>query len=50
MLQGVAGDCNSPGETHAWFDSKDAHHFTLSKGVATTMIETMEVMSHQVLK
>ena len=25
--QGVAGDCNSLAETHAWFDSKVAHHF-----------------------
>ena len=28
MLQGVAGDCNSPEATHAWFDSRVAHHFT----------------------
>lgn len=26
-LQGAAGDCNSPGATHAWFDSRVAHHF-----------------------
>jgi hypothetical protein len=26
--QGVAGDCNSLAETHAWFDSRVAHHFT----------------------
>ena len=25
--QGVAGDCNSLAETHAWFDSRVAHHF-----------------------
>lgn len=25
-LQGAAADCNSAGETHAWFDSKVAHH------------------------
>jgi len=23
--QGVAGDCNSLAETHAWFDSRVAH-------------------------
>jgi hypothetical protein len=28
--QGVAGDCNSLAETHAWFDSRVAHHFFLS--------------------
>jgi len=27
--QGVAGDCNSLAETHAWFDSRVAHHFFL---------------------
>jgi membrane protein YqaA with SNARE-associated domain len=27
-LQGAAGDCNSPGVTHAWFDSRVAHHFS----------------------
>jgi len=26
-LQGAAADCNSAGETHAWFDSRVAHHF-----------------------
>ena len=26
MLQGAAADCNSAGETHAWFDSRVAHH------------------------
>ena len=26
--QGVAGDCNSLAETHAWFDSRVAHHFS----------------------
>ena len=26
MLQGEAADCNSAGETHAWFDSRVAHH------------------------
>ena len=25
-MQGAAADCNSAGETHAWFDSKVAHH------------------------
>ena len=25
--QGVAGDCNSLAETHAWFDSRVAHHY-----------------------
>ena len=25
MLQGAAADCNSAGETHAWFDSRVAH-------------------------
>lgn len=25
-LQGAAGDCNSPGATHAWFDSRVTHH------------------------
>jgi len=24
-LQGAAADCNSAGETHAWFDSRVAH-------------------------
>ena len=24
--EGVAGDCNSLAETHAWFDSRVAHH------------------------
>jgi hypothetical protein len=28
MLQGAAADCNSAEATHAWFDSKIAHHFT----------------------
>ena len=23
----MAGDCNSLAETHAWFDSRVAHHF-----------------------
>jgi hypothetical protein len=27
-LQGAAADCNSAGETHAWFDSRVAHHFS----------------------
>jgi len=27
VLQGAAADCNSAGETHAWFDSRVAHHF-----------------------
>lgn len=26
MLQGAAADCNSAGATHAWFDSRVAHH------------------------
>jgi len=26
--QGVAGDCNSLAETHAWFDSRVAHHLS----------------------
>ena len=26
VLQGAAADCNSAGETHAWFDSRVAHH------------------------
>ena len=29
--QGVAGDCNSLAETHAWFDSRVAHHLVSSK-------------------
>jgi hypothetical protein len=29
VLQGAAADCNSAGETHAWFDSRVAHHFPL---------------------
>ena len=33
--QGVAGDCNSLAETHAWFDSRVAHHFTQSAGKST---------------
>ena len=28
-LQGAAADCNSAEETHAWFDSRVAHHFSL---------------------
>jgi len=28
VLQGAAADCNSAGETHAWFDSRVAHHPT----------------------
>ena len=28
-LQGAAADCNSAGETHAWFDSRVAHQFPL---------------------
>jgi hypothetical protein len=24
----VAGDCNSLAETHAWFDSRVAHHLS----------------------
>jgi len=31
VLQGAAADCNSAGETHAWFDSRVAHHFPLKK-------------------
>jgi len=27
MLQGVAADCNSAEATHAWFDSRIAHHY-----------------------
>ena len=27
-LQGAAGDCNSPGATRAWFDSRVAHHLS----------------------
>ncbi len=30
--QGEGADCNSVGETHAWFDSKDAHHKYFCKG------------------
>ena len=30
MLQGAAADCNSAGETHAWFDSRVAHHLSIS--------------------
>ena len=29
--QGVAGDCNSLAETHAWFDSRVAHHSVFLK-------------------
>ena len=28
--QGVAGDCNSLAETHAWFDSRVAHHYAIA--------------------
>jgi hypothetical protein len=31
MLQGAAADCNSAEATHAWFDSKIAHHLPLWK-------------------
>ena len=34
-LQGAAGDCNSPEATHAWFDSRVAHHFTPLHGRLT---------------
>ena len=27
-LQGAAADCNSAEVTHAWFDSRVAHHIT----------------------
>jgi hypothetical protein len=27
----VAGDCNSLEATHAWFDSKVAHHFFIKQ-------------------
>ena len=29
-LQGAAADCNSAGATHAWFDSRVAHHSLLN--------------------
>ncbi len=29
-LQGAAVDCNSAEVTHAWFDSRVAHHFSFS--------------------
>jgi hypothetical protein len=32
MLQGAAADCNSAEATHAWFDSKIAHHFRTALG------------------
>src|SRR6056297_1980680 len=33
VLQGAAADCNSAGETHAWFDSRVAHHpFPANRG------------------
>ncbi len=28
-LQGAAADCNSAEVTHAWFDSRVAHHFSI---------------------
>src|SRR6056297_750710 len=31
VLQGAAADCNSAGETHAWFDSRVAHHSPKTK-------------------
>ena len=31
VLQGAAADCNSAGETHAWFDSRVAHHSPLGE-------------------
>ena len=27
VLQGAAADCNSAGETYAWFDSRATHHY-----------------------
>jgi hypothetical protein len=35
MLQGAAADCNSAEATHAWFDSKIAHH--LQNGAGETL-------------
>jgi transposase-like protein len=34
VLQGAAADCNSAGETHAWFDSRVAHHCRLKRELA----------------
>ncbi|KAJ55001.1 hypothetical protein ACMU_14680 [Actibacterium mucosum KCTC 23349] len=33
--QGVAGDCNSLEATHAWFDSRVAHHFFFFRVTST---------------
>ena len=38
VLQGAAADCNSAGETHAWFDSRVAHHPPLGCLVASARI------------
>jgi hypothetical protein len=35
--QGVAGDCNSLAETHAWFDSRVAHHLVFLKPPTTCL-------------
>lgn len=36
--QGVAGDCNSLAETHAWFDSRVAHHVLLPQKFVRNML------------
>jgi hypothetical protein len=33
----VAGDCNSLAETHAWFDSRVAHHLVFLKPPTTCL-------------
>jgi hypothetical protein len=50
-LQGAAVDCNSAEETHAWFDSRVAHHprhgnrmFTRSK-LRVSAVPSSSVMS-----
>ena len=55
--QGVAGDCNSLAETHAWFDSRVAHHLTSlklsmsppcnSKYISVTYVEDRHPRTHK---
>ncbi len=40
--QGVAGDCNSLAETHAWFDSRVAHQRPKFQGFALSIVREIE--------
>ena len=39
-LQGAAADCNSAEETHAWFDSRVAHHSSGAAGQALIRLQS----------